>query len=78
MSKPDKPCLGCTERELGCHDWCDRYKRAKAKDEVRKARQREDIEVRSYFHENVVKNMDFAAKAKRDAAGRSKLSGKRK
>ena len=78
MAKQDKPCLGCTEREPACHDWCDRYKRAKAKDEARKARQREDIEVRAYMHENVAKNMGFSAKARRDAAGRAAPSGRRK
>ena len=78
MAKPDKCCLGCEDRAVGCHSDCERYKRYCAKNEVRKARKREDIEVRSYLHEHVAKNMDFSAKAKRDAAGRSKPSGRRK
>ena len=77
MSKP-KDCYGCEDRELGCHAWCDRYKRMQARNEAKKARQREDREIGAYVHNRMVNNLDFAAKARRDAAGRSKPSGGRK
>lgn len=78
MSKETKCCLGCTDREIGCHEWCERHKRRKAIDEARKARQRESYDIDAYTNNRVATNLDFAAKARRDAAGRSKLSGKRK
>lgn len=26
MKKPQAPCLGCKDREVGCHSKCERYK----------------------------------------------------
>lgn len=35
-TKDENPCYGCTERVLGCHSTCERYKERKAKYDERK------------------------------------------
>ena len=45
------PCYGCTERELGCHDRCDRYQAFKTKRTEVLATIREEKErERDYVH----------------------------
>ena len=37
MKDENHPCYRCTERVLGCHSTCERYKTRVAKDKARKA-----------------------------------------
>lgn len=76
MSKEFKCCLGCTEREVGCHSWCERYERMKARNEAVKAKQREDAEARAYSSNTYRDRMDDCAKRKRKNRGLIKPSGR--
>jgi len=76
MSKDSKCCLGCDEREIGCHSWCERYKRRKAREDIKNARRRAEREADVYVGAITAKNFDYAAKRKRDSAGRAKPSGR--
>lgn len=42
------PCLGCTERAVGCHSKCDRYI---AYDEENKARREEKLELNKLMYD---------------------------
>lgn len=33
MKQPKAPCLGCNERQLGCHSYCDKYIKFKSENE---------------------------------------------
>lgn len=37
---PDKPCLNCTRREVGCHSWCELGKADEAARKAAKDRER--------------------------------------
>ena len=76
MARHNKCCLGCDEREIGCHSWCERYERECKKNEARKARQRQEHEVDHYIHNVTADKLDHAAKHKRDRSGIHKPSGK--
>ena len=78
MSNIFKACRGCTERELGCHSWCERHAKELAKNEARKARQYLENEANGYVVLAKLENNDKAAKANRKNAGRTRPANYRK
>lgn len=76
MSKSDKCCYGCDEREMGCHSWCERYKRYLEKNEVIKARKRADADYHGYANGVVADRKDARAKLRKNRAGMSSPTGR--
>lgn len=52
MQKAEFPCKGCTDRVLGCHDKCEKYKESLKKYRALD-RDRDKIYVKSLNHETV-------------------------
>lgn len=43
---PDKPCLNCTRREVGCHSWCELGKADEAARKAARDRERAEKKAR--------------------------------
>lgn len=41
----NRPCLNCTDRKLGCHGSCERYKEFQEKNEEIKAKERAEKDI---------------------------------
>lgn len=76
MAKDSKSCYGCEEREMGCHSWCERYKRRCEKNEAIKAKRRAESDYRSYASGVVVNRKDARAKLRKSRSGINSPTGR--
>lgn len=58
------PCKDCPDRELGCHDYCEKYKKVKAKRQADKDRFNEDKNYRDYLRDQRNKRLREKARKK--------------
>lgn len=66
-------CKDCTERELGCHSWCEKYKNyVKLNEEIKRLRHKE-IEKSCYISETI-KNSSITKK--RETARKARIKEK--
>lgn len=70
-----KCCKDCTERYLGCHDHCERYRETKAEYERSKAQIKNGMEYRRYVVSRSFKRRDDDALNKKRHSGYSKFKG---
>ena len=53
--KPKAPCQGCTDRALGCHSTCEKYKEFRAKQEVIYKARKERNDINNYLYDHLNK-----------------------
>ncbi len=59
-----KCCKDCTEREVGCHGWCEKYIQQKASHDKRMSDIRTQKQADQYARESTVRSLTFDAKSK--------------
>lgn len=56
---------GCEDREPGCHSYCERYKKERAKLDERNARERKYHTADDYMYDAIRKSLDNRARRRR-------------
>lgn len=55
--KVEYPCKDCSDRQLGCHDKCEEYQKAKKLHEEQRSKWHEEVEIRAgvFYHKKTPK-----------------------
>lgn len=72
-----KCCKDCTERELGCHGWCEKYIAAKNKLAEMRAAKEKERDIHAYTYNIVQTNRERSARSRQERR-RWRLGGRTK